>query len=167
MKDEDVKILSEFLQYFQKETDRGAALVGAAMIESRLERLLDLTLINNSSKKDVFEGPNSVLGNFSSKIKMSHLLGYITDKEAREINLIRKIRNEFAHNLEEIKFNTQPVSDYCMQLEADTPGDFKKDKNHRGLFINSVALVSLALWYRPEYVLKKNKLVITSWENEL
>ena len=167
MKEEDIKQLSVFLEHFQKETDRGTALVGAAMLESRLERLLDMTLIENLSKKDIFDGPNSSLGNFSSKIKISHVLGFITDKEARKINIIKKIRNEFAHNLEEIKFGSKSVNDLCLQLEASTPGDLKKEKQYRQLFINSVVLTALALWYRPEYVLQKNKLEVCEWEYEL
>ena len=36
MREEDIKYFSEFLAEFQKETDRGAALVGAALIDTRL-----------------------------------------------------------------------------------------------------------------------------------
>ncbi len=40
MREEDLKYFSEFLKEFQEETDRGAALVGAALIDDRLGRLL-------------------------------------------------------------------------------------------------------------------------------
>jgi len=167
MKEEDLKTLSEFLQYFQKETDRGAALVGAAMVESRLERLLNETLLDNFSKKELLTGVNAPMGTFNSKIKLCHVLGFITDKEAKEANLIRKIRNEFAHQLDELSYSAQPVCDYCLQLQADTPGDLKKEKRFRGLFINSVVLLSLSLWYRPEYVKKYKKIEQMEWEYQL
>lgn len=144
LREEDINSISEFLEYFQKETDRGAALIGAAMIDTRLERILDMCLLDNKSKKGIFEGPNAVLGNFHSKIIMCHLLGFITDKEANEIQIIRRIRNEFAHQLDNISFFSQPVTDYCLQLNADTPGELKKENKYRSIFINSVVLTSLA-----------------------
>jgi exonuclease I len=164
MVDADIKEISKFLNYFQKETDRGAALIGASMIDSRLERILDLYLLNNSSKNDLFEGPNSVLGTFSAKIKMCHLLGFITDKENNEITIIRKIRNEFAHKLEDLSFDDQRIHDLCMNLQASTPGDLKKGKKYRELYVNSVVLTSLALWYRPEYINKRNRISKIEWD---
>ncbi|MBJ6361636.1 hypothetical protein ACFOQM_10100 [Paenibacillus sp. GCM10012307] len=167
MKEEDVKNLSEFLGYFQNESDRGAALIGAAMVESRLERLLKQTLLDNFSKEELLSGFNSPIGTFSSRIKLCHVLGFITDKEAREANLIRKVRNEFAHQLDDISFSDSPVCDYCLQLQASTPGDPKQEKRFRFLFVNSVVLLSLAIWYRPELVNKYKKIKQSAWEYEL
>lgn len=167
MNEADLKIFSHFLGYFQKETDRGAALVGAAMIESRLERILSLTLKDNSSKKDIFDGPNSLLGTFSSKIRLCHLLGFITEKEFTEINIIRKIRNEFAHKLDDMTFGNSPVCDHCMNLQANTPGDLKAKKDYRFLFINSVIFTSMALWYRPEHINQNFKLLDAAYNYQL
>jgi len=44
------------LNDFQSETDRGAALVGAAMVGSRLERILRFHLLENASSDDLLEG---------------------------------------------------------------------------------------------------------------
>lgn len=151
-KEEHLDSLSRFLEYFQGETDRGAALIGAAMIESKLENLLKSTLVDNFSKSELFNGHNSPIGTFSSKIKLSHALGLISDKEAREANLIRKIRNVFAHDLEEVTFSSQPVCNYCLELQASTPGDLKNEKQYRSLYINSVVLLTLVIWKRPDYV---------------
>ena len=129
MKEQDVKSISEFLKDFQAETDRGAALVGAAMVESRLERILRMLFQKSRSAKDLLEGANAPLGTFNSKTIICHALGLITDKERDEINSIRKIRNKFAHTLEKINFSTQPISDYCLNLKADTPSDLKSEKN--------------------------------------
>ncbi len=166
MREKDLKIVSQFLKDFQAETDRGAALVGAAMIESRLERILKSHFIDSCSFDDLFVSPNSPISTFSSKTKICHALGLITEKEKREINYIRKIRNEFAHSLENIKYSSKPISSYCLNLQADTPGDLKGKKEYRGLFVNSVILTSLALWYRSEYA-KNLKSKQREWEHEL
>lgn len=167
MKDKDVEKLAKFLNYFQGESDRGSALIGAAMIESKLEKLLDSILIGNKSKEDAFDGQNAILGTFSAKIKMCHMLGAISDKECDEFQLIRKIRNKFAHHLDEISFDDSPIREYCLALQASTPGDLKKEKKYRQLFINSVALSSLALWYRPEFARKEMDLKQRAWSYQL
>ncbi len=91
MNKEDIDIIQKFLHSFQKETDRGAALVGAAMVESRLKRILKNHLIENNSSKELLNGSSGSLGTFSAKSKICHSLGLITEKEFTEINYIRKI----------------------------------------------------------------------------
>lgn len=167
MKNEDVGKLAKFLNYFQGESDRGSALIGAAMIESKLEKLLDSILIDNKSKEDAFDGQNAILGTFSSKIRMCHMLGIISDKECEEFQLVRKIRNKFAHHLDEISFDDSPIREYCLALKASTPGDLKAEKRYRQLYINSIVLSSLALWYRPEFAKNEIKLKQHSWSYQL
>jgi hypothetical protein len=52
VRDEDVEYFSQFLGEFQGETDRGAALVGAALIDERLHRLLESILLRARSLKN-------------------------------------------------------------------------------------------------------------------
>jgi len=40
LREEDIKYFSAFLAEFQKEADRGSALVGAALIDTRLEAVV-------------------------------------------------------------------------------------------------------------------------------
>lgn len=155
MTEEDVKMFSNFLNYFQKESDRGTALIGAAMVESRLNRILEYCLVQDTKVKDsLLNGGNAPLGTFSAKNKICYSFGFITKKEYDEINQIRQIRNKFAHELMEMTFSDSPVKDFCLNLNAETPDDYKKEKKYRDLYINSVILTSMALWYRPEYINK-------------
>jgi mannitol operon repressor len=148
---EDLKYFSGFLKEFQSETDRGAALVGAALIDTRLERLLCSHLAVADIAKDLVVGNNAPLGTFSARIKMSYALGLITELEFAEVEIIRKIRNEFAHALHGLTFENQKLSALCRNLKANTPDGARFDGNPRQLFINSVILLSMTLWYRPEY----------------
>ena len=167
MNKEDIKEFSKFLTYFQKETDRGAALVGAAMLDARLERILLMCLLNNNARKELLFGTTAPLGTFSAKANLCSALGFITEKESEEIKFIRKIRNEFAHKLDDLSFSDYPICNYCLELKADMPIDFKAEKNYRGLFVNSVILTSMALWYRPEYVNRKKLIKQFEWEYQL
>ena len=94
----ELKEFTDFMDEFNKERDRGAALNAAAVIDEWLQNILEAFLANNKSAKDLVNGFNAPLGTFSSKAVAAHPLGLIQDNEFREINLIRKIRNEFGHH---------------------------------------------------------------------
>lgn len=166
MRENDLKYFSEFLKEFQAETDRGAALVGAALIDDRLMRLLKAHFIECKESEDMLNGVNAPLGAFSARIKMTYSLGLITDLECRECNYIRRIRNEFAHKVHGLTFKDNKVHDLCQNLKANTPDGASFDGDARQLFINSVILTSLALWYRPDYN-KQNKAKQYEWAHQL
>ncbi|ARS52303.1 hypothetical protein B9G99_04920 [Kushneria konosiri] len=151
MRDEDVNYFSQFLGEFQGETDRGSALVGAALIDERLHRLLESHFIECKESNELIKGSNAPLGSFSTRIKMAYCLDLITELKYKECELIRRIRNEFAHQVHGLTFTDNKVYDLCNNLHANTPDGTRLDGNARQLYINSVILVSLALWYRPEY----------------
>jgi mannitol operon repressor len=166
MRPQDGQYFSEFLAEFQRETDRGAALVGAALIDSRLERLLSSHLIESKAATELLGAGDAPLGSLSSRIKISFALGLITELEYQEADLIRKVRNEFAHEVHGLTFSSQRISGLCSSLNANTPDGERFDGNPRQLFINSVVLLSLSLWYRPEHA-APYKAVARSWEWQL
>jgi mannitol operon repressor len=151
MRPEDVKEFSAFLAEFQNETDRGAALVGAALIDDRLDRLLRSHLCDCKATSELLDGGMAPIGSLSARIRLAHALGLIADHERAECDVIRKVRNAFAHRMHGLTFAAQDVNDLCQTLRANTPDSARFGGNARQLFINSVILTSLALWYRPEY----------------
>jgi len=95
---------------FEKETDRGAVILAASLFDIQLESLLRTYLIAETSSSDqLFEGASGPLSNFSSKIILCYRLGLISKKFARDLNLIRRIRNEFAHNIHGCSFDHSSV----------------------------------------------------------
>lgn len=152
MREEDVKYFSDFLKEFQSETDRGAALVGASLIDDRLERLLRSHLLDCKESSELLEGANAPLGTFGARIKAAYCLGLITELEFKECEIIRHVRNEFGHKLHGLSFKNEKVHDLCNNLKAKTPDGKKRfSGDARQLYINSVIHTSLSLWYRPEY----------------
>lgn len=163
---EDLKYFSEFLKEFQDETDRGAALVGASLIDTCLERLLCSHLAERKIAEDLVTYGNAPLGTFSARAKICFCLGLITELEFQEVNIIRRIRNEFAHGVHGVSFSTQMINDLCSNLRANTPDGARFNGNPRQLFINSVILLSMALWYRPEHAVGI-KATARSWPGQL
>lgn len=103
---------------FTLETDRGCALMAAAFLEGELENLLKLKFIGtNKQIEDLFEY-NGPLGTFSSKIKLSYALGLISKLTLQDLEIIRKIRNDFGHKYKPINFSTPAISDRVANLKS-------------------------------------------------
>lgn len=106
----------EFRLHLDKETDRGCALMAAAFLDELLKELLQNTLVDDpESFKDLFSGTGG-LATFSSRIELSYLLGLIPPSLRRDLHLIRKIRNDFAHSMKIIDFNHPPIASRCREL---------------------------------------------------
>ena len=73
--------LGAFLNNFNQESDRGAALSAAAVLEDRLEEIIKAFLIDGKSSLKLLDGFNAPIGTFSSKILLAHALGLLQDDE--------------------------------------------------------------------------------------
>jgi len=149
----DLDYFSGFLKEFQNETDRGAALVGAALLDKQLLELLKSHLLENKESTELLEGGSAPLGTFSSRIKACYCLGLLTEQEHRELQLVRKIRNEFAHQTHGLTFQEEKIVSLCGHLHDRMPDAKEKgiERTIRAKFIDAVIFTSLALWYRPQH----------------
>ncbi|MFT7333931.1 MAG: hypothetical protein ACI81S_002152 [Sphingobacteriales bacterium] len=76
-------------------SERNAVLIAGAAFDTQLERLLKKYLIEDSPVSDKI----AVSSVFASKINLCYSLGILTDDERHDLNLLRDIRNAFAHNI--------------------------------------------------------------------
>lgn len=143
----DLADLSAFVREFKAETDRGAALVGGALIDNRLEQLLRAHFLENTTSDKLLSSA-APLGAFSSRIDVSYALGLITEVEYRECVLIRRIRNDFAHRLHGLTFSSPEITDRCKELKAMP---YQRWGNPRQRYMNSVITLCLVLWHRPAH----------------
>jgi len=132
-----------------KESLRAQIVLSGCYLNETLHDLLKIALIPEKSKNDVlFDGPQAPLGTFSSKIEMVYRL-QLVDKETKEsIHLIRKIRNEFAHNLMKCDFSNTKILDYNKKLYSIFKNAMKngRKKFKEGEAGNFLAVVSLLLF---------------------
>ncbi len=156
MDEASLKYFSDFLAEFQKESDRGAALVGAALLDTRLERLLLSHMLPGKVADDLVVGGNAPLGTFSSRISATLALGLITSAERHDLNLVRSIRNEFAHREHGLTFEDQRITGLCSSLNSRRPPQMVTDHGYppRQRFNDAVTFCALQLWYRPEHALE-------------
>lgn len=108
-------ILRDFLPYsdvFGKESDQGKVLVSHGYLEQLVEDVLFAFIRDIPESRRLCEGRNAPLSTFHSQVTACYSLGLITESEHHDLQLIRKIRNEFAHHIH-TSFETQSVIDRC------------------------------------------------------
>jgi hypothetical protein len=107
--------------------DRARAVMLAAIVETSLE-----TFLHNKTRPSLnaddnrllfdFRGP---LGDFASKTLIGYAFNFFGPDTRHDLELVRLIRNEFAHSRISFEFTTPVVADVCRQLRApDAPGAF-------------------------------------------
>ncbi|MEY1639740.1 MltR family transcriptional regulator [Tenuifilum osseticum] len=121
------------------ESDRGCVLLGSSYIENQLKILLEKILIGTKKhKKDLFSGYGP-LSTFSSKIKLSYSLGIISENLYKELEIIKSIRNLFAHYPDKISFDNVEIIKLCNKLKLSYK--IKKEESAKRLFLSSTSQV--------------------------
>ncbi|WCO03518.1 MltR family transcriptional regulator [Psychroserpens ponticola] len=142
MIDEFKKRLKDFTKLrseLTKESDRGMSLYATAYIDKKLEILLKKKLIgSNKHLKEIFSF-NGPVGTFSSKIKLAYSIGLIDKVIMSDINILRQIRNEFAHSEKNISFETDSIRKSCNKLKTKSSDDMECS---REIFLNVASGIS-------------------------
>src|SRR5262245_908757 len=91
--------LRAFFERFRGESDRACAVLGRALMEDMLRRLLETRMIVEADAPKLLTG-SGPLATFSSRINICHALGWLTEGDTRDLHCIREIGNDFAHHLD-------------------------------------------------------------------
>lgn len=91
---------------FSKESDRASVILAVAMLDEALESLLRCHLVAIASSSDsLLDGAYAPISTFSARIDLSFRLGLISSRFSRDLHIVRRIRNEFAHNVTGCSFD--------------------------------------------------------------
>lgn len=144
-----------FVREFEKESDRACVILSVAMLDRVLETILKASLVPTSSSEDkLLEGAYAPISTFSARIDLVHRIGLISTKLCRDLHTIRKIRNDFAHNIEGCTFGDSSVRSRIIELSRSSAmieslpkvrGTFPKGL--RGDFEMTVSWMLWYLWY--------------------
>jgi DNA-binding MltR family transcriptional regulator len=80
---------------FIKESERGCALIGAALIDEGLANLFRAVFVPGTA--DELLKPERPLSSLSARTRTAYALGLINRQNFQDIELVRKIRNDAAH----------------------------------------------------------------------
>ncbi len=102
---------------FAKESDRAAVILVASLFENALGTLLRHHFVPTTTGDDeLIEGATAPLGTLSARINISRRVGLVSSKFTRDLHLIRRIRNEFAHNVQGCSFEAGAVRARVLEL---------------------------------------------------
>ncbi|ANW05037.1 MltR family transcriptional regulator [Bradyrhizobium icense] len=116
----DVNRLQSFLTHLD---ERGLILSLASFAEDALGDLIRAFLLPGASATQLLDGFNAPIGTFSTRIKMAYSLGLVTKRQYEDLDRLRRIRNEFAHNWEPISFADQKIAAHISALHFSTLDD--------------------------------------------
>jgi len=158
----NLKDFLPLLDQLNKESERGAVLLACSYIEDQLEDIITSFLIDDTTEYEkLFHGLNAPLGALSSRATMAYCLGLINKSEFAEIDILKKIRNAFAHNYK-ASFEDQKIKDLCNNLSYSAKDYGEVVVGTFGKFNTSSVALILNLTNRPHYV-KQKKLKRDNW----
>jgi len=125
---------TDFVNQFAAESDRACLIIAVAKIDSILKSILEQFLLPNTTNDDPLLDSQNFLGTTYSRTLILNRLGLISNEMAKQLNLLRKIRNDAAHITTKTKFDFNVVSDRIEALHKERialPGEpvFEKIKS--------------------------------------
>jgi len=103
-----------------RESDRGAAVVAASLLDKKLEDLVRTYFESVSSPSkgmvDSLFAPMAPLSSFSAKIHLCFLMGLLDKEQLHDLDLVRKLRNDFAHSSGEADFTDPAITNRMREL---------------------------------------------------
>jgi hypothetical protein len=113
-----VTAYEEFISEFKAESDRAAVILGASKIDTLLSQLVSNVLLPFPGKEDdlLDEKRERPLSALSARISICHRLGIIDAQFAKSLHTVRKIRNDFAHEVSGTKLDAPPYRDQIRSL---------------------------------------------------
>lgn len=139
----------ETVKAFHSETDRAAAVLAGSFVECFLAKYMRSAMVPEA--KDELFGNNGPFATYSQRVQAAHAFGMISTSAKRDLELIGKIRNHFAHHPLNAAFNEAPVVDWCNSLStvavfSNTEIEQDKRLGNRNRFIVAVSCL-VADWH--------------------
>ena len=119
----------EVLAEVEAQTDRGAAIVGVALLDQKLRLAIEAAFdpsFSAADRKRLF-ATTAPLGPFHAKVMLGRALGLYGDDMARDFDLLHRIRNRFAHRLWIRDFTHPEVASICEQLAGTQVQEVGRD----------------------------------------
>jgi hypothetical protein len=106
-------------------SDRVAAIMGAALLEDGLLHALVAALEDPSDKSALFYDQGAPFGTFRARIIAGKGLGLYGEALAQDMDIVRDIRNQFAHALLSIDFANPHIVERCNEISDHRPPDLE------------------------------------------
>jgi hypothetical protein len=129
MKKHTATELAGAMRELQEQSDRGMAIIAAALIEHDLGLAIEARLLPlNSKLRENLFGSRGTLAGFQAKIDVGFALGIFSKDGHGDLDTIRRIRNRFAHTPIELSFQDPEIKRLSLSL---MPGVLAERKDPR------------------------------------
>ncbi len=145
--------IAKVFEEIQGDSDRAAAITAAAYFEGILTLSLTARFVplNSDQKDDLFHDREGALNTLYTKSLIGYAIGLYGRKTLNDLNLIRQVRNRFAHYPGISKFTHPEIGERCEKLHTAknvkaTKGP--RDKNQgspRALYLDSLLEIGARL----------------------
>lgn len=112
--------LNSLLEVLHEHDDRALVLTLAAFAEDTLKKLLIGYMREEKQAKELVEGFNAPLGTFAARSKAALVMGLIHREQYDDLEVLRRIRNAFAHDWQGVSFDRNDIKALIGQLHAYT-----------------------------------------------
>ena len=99
------------------ESERAAAIFGAAVLDELLRQVLVASMIPDDEEVAKLTRESGALGTFAARIRAAYCLELISNEERHDLDTIRKIRNPFAHHIRPPSFSKGEIRELSLSLE--------------------------------------------------
>jgi DNA-binding MltR family transcriptional regulator len=97
---ENEKFQAAVKEIDETKSDRAAAIVAATFVEDHLTRVLRHNFEQDDKLLEELFRPGGPLSDFGVKIDLGYLMGFYSKIAWKELDTIKKVRNDFAHKME-------------------------------------------------------------------
>jgi hypothetical protein len=122
--------LLRYAELLERETDRGLAVMAAALVENALELAIRSRIADPGEhiSSAWFSGINAPFGTFGSKIQLGRALAIYGEHMQGRLATIKDVRNAFAHSSIPLDFTHSAVRDACEGLAPKEPEEIGKSQ---------------------------------------
>lgn len=138
------KDIDGFLAEFQSESERATAILGAAYLDEQLLQLLTAYFVDDDASQELLS-TEKPLGAFGARILTAYCVGLLAREDYQDLNIIKSIRNDFAHHLHGLSFSKESISQKCAKLQIVKR--FHPDIEHssKEIFILAIVFIQMQL----------------------
>lgn len=143
--DDTLASLNRFLSLVGKHDDPSMVLALATFIEDTLGRLLLAYFRNCKATRELVEGFNAPLGTLGTRAKAAYAFGLLTKEQYQDIEILRKVRNHFAHNWEGVSLQRSDIQSMIGQLSGYTLDQEPIEGGHKEKLLGTLSTCCIEL----------------------
>jgi hypothetical protein len=116
---ETARHIGEILAETLNASDRIAAISCAALLDDILGSAIERRFVRLGKdwQDRIFGNPAAPLSSFHSKIVIGYVMGVFGPSTRADLDIIRSVRNDFAHSAPSLSFDDKRISDKCYKIK--------------------------------------------------